>query len=90
MMVRRFLEKLKALKKDKNTLIIFISDNGAQGGFNTYNPLGRGLVRNDGPIGTSGSFDYQEQNWAYLSNTPLQQYKNNMHEGGFSSPLLTL
>ncbi|GIQ57334.1 arylsulfatase [Flavobacterium collinsii] len=86
--VGKVLNKLKALKKDKNTLIIFISDNGAQGGFNTYNPLGRGLVRNDGPIGTSGSFDYQEQNWAYLSNTPLQQYKNNMHEGGFSSPFI--
>lgn len=86
--VGKVLEKLKALKKDKNTLIVFISDNGAQGGFNTYNPLRRGLVKNDGPIGTSGSFDYQEQNWAYLSNTPLQDYKNNMHEGGFSSPFI--
>ena len=86
--VGKVLDKLKALKKDKNTLIIFISDNGAQGGFNTYNPLGRNLVRNEGPIGTSGSFDYQEQNWAYLSNTPLQQYKNNMHEGGFSTPFI--
>ena len=86
--VGKVLNELKALKKDKNTLIIFISDNGAQGGFNTYNPLGRNFVRNEGPIGTSGSFDYQEQNWAYLSNTPLQQYKNNMHEGGFSSPFI--
>ena len=86
--VGKVLDKLKALKKDKNTLIIFIADNGAQGGFNTYNPLKRGLVRNDGPIGSSGSFDYQEQNWAYLSNTPLQDYKNNMHEGGFSSPFI--
>jgi arylsulfatase A-like enzyme len=86
--VGKVLDKLKSLKKDKNTLIIFISDNGAQGGFNTYNPLRRGLVKNDGPIGTSGSFDYQEQNWAYLSNTPLQDYKNNMHEGGFSSPFI--
>ena len=86
--VGKVLEKLKALKKDKNTLIVFISDNGAQGGFSTYNPLKRGLVKNDGPIGTSGSFDYQEQNWAYLSNTPLQDYKNNMHEGGFSSPFI--
>ncbi|MEN9909113.1 MAG: hypothetical protein RLZZ540_2262 [Bacteroidota bacterium] len=86
--VGKVLEKLKALKKDKNTLIVFISDNGAQGGFSTYNPLRRGLVKNDGPVGTSGSFDYQEQNWAYLSNTPLQDYKNNMHEGGFSSPFI--
>lgn len=86
--VGKILTRLKELKKDDNTLIVFISDNGAQGGFNTYNPLRRGLVKNDGPIGTSGSFDYQEQNWAYLSNTPLRQYKNNFHEGGFSSPFI--
>lgn len=86
--VGKVLNKLKELKKDENTLIVFISDNGAQGGFNTYNPLRRGSVANTGPIGTSGSFDYQEQNWAYLSNTPLSQYKNNMHEGGFSSPFI--
>lgn len=86
--VGKVLATLKELKKDENTLIIFISDNGAQGGANTYNPLRRGKVVNSGPIGTSGSFDYQEQNWAYLSNTPLRQYKNNMHEGGFSSPFI--
>ena len=86
--VGRILEKLKALKKDENTLIVFISDNGAQGGFSSYNPTKRGVVKNTGPIGTSGSFDYQEQNWAYVSNTPLRQYKNNMHEGGFGSPFI--
>jgi arylsulfatase A-like enzyme len=86
--VGKVLDKLKELKKDQNTLIVFISDNGAQGGFYTYNPLHRGLVKNEGPVGTSGSFDYQEQNWASLSNTPLLQYKNNFHEGGFSTPFI--
>ena len=86
--VGKVLKKLKDLKKDKNTLIVFISDNGAQGRFNTYLPLKRGLVKNDGPIGTAGSFDYQEQTWASLSNTPLSNYKNNMHEGGFSTPFI--
>ena len=86
--VGRILEKLRALKKDDNTLIVFISDNGAQGGFNSNNLLNRAQVRNSGPIGTAGSFDYQEQNWAYVSNTPLRQYKNNFHEGGFGSPFI--
>ncbi|MBU3714520.1 MAG: arylsulfatase [Ferruginibacter sp.] len=86
--VGKVVNKLQELKKDENTLIIFISDNGAQGGFNSYNPLNRGLVKNIGTVGTAGSFDYQEQNWAYLSNTPLRQYKNNFHEGGFSSPFI--
>ena len=86
--IGKVFEKLKALKEDDNTLIIFISDNGAQGGYSTYSPLRRTLVRNSGPIGTSGSFDYQEQSWAWLSNTPLRQYKNNYHEGGNSSPFI--
>jgi arylsulfatase A-like enzyme len=83
--IGRVLDKLKELKKDDNTLIIFISDNGAQGGYNSTN---RKPTRNTGPIGSPGSYDYQEQNWAYVSNTPLRQYKNNMHEGGFSAPFI--
>ncbi|MBD2752549.1 arylsulfatase [Spirosoma validum] len=85
--VGRILAKLKELNQLDNTLIVFLSDNGAQGGFNG-NQLRRGLVRNTGPVGTAGSFDYQEQNWAYLSNTPLRQYKNNFHEGGFGTSFI--
>ena len=83
--VGRLLAKLKELKKDENTLIVFISDNGAQGGYANSKAKPQ---RNSGPIGSPGSYDYQEQNWAYVSNTPLRQYKNNMHEGGFSSPFI--
>jgi arylsulfatase A-like enzyme len=83
--IGRIVSTLKELKKDDNTLIVFISDNGAQGG---YNGSGRKPERNTGPIGSAGSYDYQEQSWAYVSNTPLRQYKNNMHEGGFSSPFI--
>ncbi|MBL7859351.1 MAG: arylsulfatase [Cyclobacteriaceae bacterium] len=83
--IGRVLTKLKELKKDDNTLIIFISDNGAQGGYSGTN---RRQQRNTGPIGSPGSYDYQEQSWAYVSNTPLRQYKNNMHEGGISSPFI--
>lgn len=84
--IGRLKEKLKALKKDDNTLIVFISDNGAQGGFSAKNR--RKPPRNTGPIGTAGSYDYQEQNWAYVSNTPHGNYKNNMHEGGISAPFI--
>jgi arylsulfatase A-like enzyme len=86
--VGRILVKLKELKKDENTLIIFISDNGAQGGYRSFNQLNRGPVKNTGPIGTSGSFDYQEQSWAYLSNTPLRNYKAKPYEGGFRTPFI--
>jgi len=83
--VARLLDKLKELKKDDNTLIVFLSDNGAQGG---YSGTARKPTRNSGPIGTPGSYDYQEQPWAHLSNTPFRQYKNNMHEGGISTPFI--
>lgn len=86
--VGKVLKKLKELEKDDNTLIVFISDNGAQGGGDSFTQQKRQSVVNSGPIGTSGSFDYQERNWAYLSNSPLRQYKNNFHEGGFSSPFI--
>ncbi|MBE9462797.1 arylsulfatase [Dyadobacter subterraneus] len=84
--IGRLRDKLKELKKDDNTLIVFISDNGAQGG---YSPTGRRKPqRNTGPIGTAGSYEYQEQSWAYVSNTPHTKYKDNMHEGGISAPFI--
>ena len=67
--IGRLLGKLKELEKDKNTVIVFISDNGAQGGFS--GPA-RKPTRNTGPVGSPGSYDYQEQPWAYVSNTPLR------------------
>ncbi len=84
--IGKILETVKALKKDDNTLVIFISDNGAEGG--TYTLGGRGKRFNSGPVGTSGSFDYVYKNWAQVSNTPFRSYKNNMHEGGISSPFI--
>ncbi|WP_343744345.1 arylsulfatase [Chitinophaga sp.] len=83
--IGKILDKLKALKKDDNTLIVFISDNGAQGGFI---PAGRKRQRSSGPIGSAGSYDYQEQSWAHVSNAPFRSYKASAYEGGISSPLI--
>jgi arylsulfatase len=84
--IGKILDKVRALKKDDNTFVIFISDNGAEGSAHTLG--GRGKRFNSGPVGTSGSFDYVYRNWAQVSNTPFRAYKNNMHEGGISSPLI--
>ncbi|KAA9341061.1 arylsulfatase [Larkinella humicola] len=81
----RLLAELKRLKKDDNTFIVLISDNGAQGGLI---PTGRKRPRSSGPIGSAGSYDYQEQNWAYVSNTPFRNYKATPYEGGISSPFV--
>ncbi len=79
------LAELKKTGQADNTLIVLISDNGAQGGFSS---IGRRRPRNSGPIGTAGSYDYVEQGWAQVSNTPFSKHKGNAHEGGISSPFI--
>lgn len=83
--IGRLLAELKKIKQDENTLIVLISDNGGQGGFS---PLGRRRPRNSGPIGTAGSYEYVEQGWAQVSNSPFKEHKGNAHEGGISSPFI--
>ena len=83
--VGRLIEKLKEAGEYDNTLILFLSDNGAEGG---YHSMFQKRPRNAGPIGSAGSWDYQEQPWAYLSVTPLRQYKDDFHEGGFCTSFI--
>lgn len=85
--VGKVLDKLKELKKDDNTLIVFISDNGAPAE-DVAHWNGTPAGRNTGPVGTAGSFESQGKNWSYVSNTPFRAFKNFMYEGGISSPLI--
>jgi arylsulfatase A-like enzyme len=82
--VGRLLDKLKELKKDQNTLIIFISDNGAQGG----NNLRLYTQRTSGPVGSAGSYETQNSNWSQTGNSPLRNYKDSPYEGGISAPFI--
>ena len=77
-------QTLKSLKKDDNTLIIFISDNGAQGGNSTrlY------TQRTTGPVGTAGSYEVENSNWSQTGNSPLRSYKAEAYEGGISAPFI--
>lgn len=80
----KLLHKLKELKKDDNTLIVFISDNGAQGG----NSLRLYTSRNAGPVGSAGSYEVQNSNWSQTGNSPLRNYKGTPYEGGISAPFI--
>ena len=79
--VRRLLEKLRALGEAENTLIVFLSDNGAcpfdNGGY-----TGHG----DPPFGAPGSYGYQRPEWAGAANTPFRYFKQYGHEGGSHTP----
>jgi len=82
--IGRIRKTLKELKKDKNTLIIFLSDNGAQGGDRTrvY------TARNTETVGLPGSYDVQNSNWSQTGNSPLRSYKDNPYEGGIGAPFI--
>jgi arylsulfatase A-like enzyme len=65
-----------------NTLILFLSDNGANA---ESGPKGRLEGKNPG---SAGSIVFEGQSWATLSNTPLRRYKHYNHEGGIATPLI--
>lgn len=84
--VGEITKKLDQLKKLDNTIIIFVSDNGAPA-----EDLVRwyhGATKNTGPVGTTGSNESQSKNWSYLSNTPFRGFKDYLFEGGINSPFI--
>jgi arylsulfatase len=85
--VGRLIERLRSLDVYENTIIFFLSDNGAcqEGGI-----LGSGdeeSVRN--PLSTRGTDGPRVGRvWANASNTPFRLYKHFVHEGGMATPLI--
>jgi len=81
--IGRVIKNLEASGQLDNTLIFFLSDNGAcaEGG-----ELGGGLPQN---LGTKlGYMLSYGQSWANASNTPFKKYKHWVNEGGISTPLI--
>lgn len=84
--IGKVLASLKQIGADQNTLIVFISDNGAPA--EDLVKWFHGAIRNTGPLGTIGSYESQSKNWSYASNTPFKAFKDYMNEGGISSPFI--
>jgi arylsulfatase A-like enzyme len=80
--VGRLVDALRARQALDNTLILFLSDNGANA---ESGPDGR--LEGDTP-GAVRSTVFEGQSWATLSNTPLRRYKHFNHEGGIATPLI--
>jgi len=79
--VGRLLEKLKETGRDGNTLILFVSDNGASA------ELVR-LEDDSGEIGTMTRWSSLGPPWANVANTPFRYFKNFSYEGGINTPLV--
>ncbi len=82
--IGRVLDQLRAMDALDNTVIFFLSDNGASA---------ERLVRGDGhdpkaPPGSWRSYLCVEPGWSNLANTPLRRHKIWVHEGGISTPLI--
>lgn len=79
--IGRVLAKLRELGIEKDTLVMFLSDNGG-----CHEEIQRGQAGAE--IGTRESFTSYGVNWANASNTPFRMYKHWVHEGGISTPLI--
>jgi arylsulfatase len=82
--IGRVIAQLKAAGNYDDTLIFFLSDNGA-----SSEQIIRGDLndRNASP-GSAGTFLGIGPGWSSASNTPLRLYKSWVHEGGISTPLI--
>jgi len=99
--IGEILAKVRDLGREQNTLVLFLSDNGA--GSEEVLPTWSGLhipekttagllvkVGNDPQTAPGGEGTYQSYGvpWANVSNTPFRLYKGTCHEGGIAVPLI--
>jgi arylsulfatase len=82
--IGRVLAQLRRMDSLENTLIFFLSDNGASAEI---------MVRDDGhdPAAPAGSYRTHlclGPGWSTVANTPFRRHKTWVHEGGISTPLI--
>ncbi len=98
--IGRLREALEETGEWDNTLLVFLSDNGASregestGTTNYFGHLGHGDARNTvdrdlarlDDIGGPQVMTHYPRGWAMASNTPFRLYKRNTHAGGHQVP----
>lgn len=82
--IGRVFDQIRKMGQWENTLVIFLSDNGASAEI---------MVRDDGhdpslPPGSAGTYLCLGPGWSTVSNTPFRRHKTWTHEGGTSTPFL--
>lgn len=85
--VGRLIDHLKAIGEYDNTLIVFLSDNGADGNGYPIPPTGY-LDNSLENYGKQGSFLYRSVGWGTAGAAPFRQFKGFTAEGGIASPTL--
>ncbi len=86
----RLIEELERSGELRDTVIVFMSDNGAEGTPLEKSPLfGDWIARFDnslGNMGRAGSYVFYGPNWAHATTAPGKHYKSHVSEGGIHAP----
>lgn len=82
--IGRVLDQLRGMGAFEDTLILFLSDNGASAEI---------MVRDDGhdpaaPAGSAASHLCLGPGWSTVANTPFRLHKTWVHQGGIATPLI--
>jgi arylsulfatase len=82
--IGRIMAQIRAMKAFENTLVIFLSDNGASAEI---------MVRGDGhnpksPLGSADTYPCLGPGWSTVCNTPFRRHKTWVHEGGCATPFI--
>lgn len=80
----RILDQIDAMGVADNTLVMFLSDNGASAEI---------MVRDDGhdptlPLGSDLTYPCLGPGWSSACNTPFRRHKTWVHEGGCATPFI--
>ena len=81
--IGRVVQKLEELEKLKNTLILFLVDNGA-----SHERPKRGQKNPEAEWGSVGSFEAIGPSWANAVNSPFKKWKVQGMEGGICTPMI--
>ncbi len=82
--IGRLLAALEQQGKAENTIVMFLSDNGACPFQRTHEQTRK---KNLMPWNPDSYWTY-DQGWAHACNTPFREYKQNQHEGGITTPMI--
>lgn len=82
--IGRVLDQIKAMNAHEDTLVFFLSDNGASA---------EQIIRGDGhdpaaAPGSAASYLCLGPGWSTAANTPFRLHKSWVHEGGIATPLI--
>lgn len=82
--IGRVFEQIRKMGEWENTLVIFLSDNGASAEI---------MVRDDGhdpslPMGAADTYLCLGPGWSTTCNTPFRRHKTWTHEGGIATPFI--